>query len=117
MTAHSVRITFADGWGFRASMRTYPAEVSDPSKQAEADAKAMTEMLERFKSWGIASYRDAAVRASGVVPPDEGIHWNMAMEAAAVPEIVELRITDGDLAPEVTTQTDTGGHPLPELMP
>ena len=99
MTAqlHSVRITFADGWGFRASMRAYPAQVSDASKQPDADASAVATMLERFKSWGMASYRDAAVRASGVVPQDEGVNWNTAMEAVTVPDIVDLRVIDGDL--------------------
>jgi len=101
MTArlHSIRITFADGWSFRASMRAYPAVmVADPSRQPEADADAIAAMLERFKSWGIARYRDAAVRASGVVPMDEGINWNMAMAAVDVPEIVELRVVDDAIA-------------------
>jgi len=100
MTArlHSVRIAFADGWNFRASMRAYPAQVSDASKQPDADASAVAAMLERFKSWGIASYRDAAVRASGVVPQDEGVNWNAAMEAVIVPEITELRILTNEEA-------------------
>jgi hypothetical protein len=87
---HPVRITFADGWIMHSALRTYPDRVDDPAKQAEADAKAVTEMLERFRSWAVASYRNEVVRNLNLHAEHHGIAWNSAMAAVAVPEIAEL---------------------------